>query len=200
MGLIKLLNTLLPLIQTLTLLALVWYALETRVMRVNAVKQMRLSVMPVLRVRFEGAVGSTNRVLLMNEGNGVAAKAQLQGFNYQIGGDVYRCTFAPVHTIPQNDGAVPRISIDLKHDALAGLEVGQRVPDPNAILFEVLGRAVTSEKPLVLGLYVMDLQGNTYKSEVWITQAWLTEFLGGNINEQPETTPPILVRAFPTDL
>ncbi len=182
-------------VQGLILLALVWYAYETRVMRINAANQLRLSALPVVKAVFE----HPNRVVLLNEGTGVAATAQLQGFRYQTGDGTYRCTFAPVHTISQNDGRAPKISIVLEHTPLAALQPHETVPDPNAIIYHALSRAVTQEKPLVLGLYVMDVLGNSYRSEVWITQAWLTESVRG-ITEQPETTRPVLVRAFPTDL
>ncbi len=184
-------------VQGLILLALVWYAWETRGMRITAAMQMRLSVLPVVKAHFE----HPGRVVLLNEGNGVATTAWLQGFRFQMPGDeTYRCAFAPVHTMPQNDGRALAASMVLEHSPLDALQVHAGVPDPNAILFKALSGAVTQEKPLILGLYVMDVLGNSYKSEVRITQEWLTETAARGITEQPETTRPVLVRAIPTDL
>jgi hypothetical protein len=182
-------------VQVLILLVLVWYAAETRSMRINTANQMRLSALPMVKTIFE----HPNGVLLLNEGVGVAAIAQLQGFRYQMGDGTYRCSFAPVHTLSQNDGRRPKISMVLEHTPLAALQPHETVPDPNAIIFDVLSRVVTQEKPLILGLYVMDVLGNSYRSEVWITQAWLMQSTTG-IREQPETTRPVLVKTFPTDL
>jgi hypothetical protein len=184
--------------QVLTLAALGWYALETRMMRIDNSQQVRLTIMPIVRVVLAKA---PDKVFLENIGAGIASKAWLQGFRYKDGNDTLRCSFDSVHKILPGKEVAPYIDIVVEQAPLGRLGPAHTAPAGGNMVFRAIGHAVKRDRPLVLKLYVVDVLGHCYVSDVriyWEDFALFVSMPGPPTDAgQPKTENPILIKDLP---
>lgn len=181
-------------IQALTFLALLWYAWETRRLRQETGKQVRISVMPVLRVLFHRA---PEGIFVENVGQGTATKAVLQGFRFKSDdGNTWRQTFHTVNGI--EPGAKRLISGETE---LEPTNQGQRYALDGRAVFEHMHRAIHAGKEtLVLALYWTDILGHAYRSDIAIDATRLSLFREHGSPQPATALPPKETRFCPDSL
>ena len=183
-------------VQVLTLAALVWYAWETRTMRSVSATQMRLTVMPIVRVEFHKA---PDKIFIENIGFGIASKALLQGFRYRDRENILRCDFEEVHSIQPGKSAAPYIDIELEQLGSERLDPSRSISVGGREIFHAIGRALEAREPLLLRLYFMDVLGHCYRSDLRISFLQFGGFVATG-DEQPETFNPVQCYSFPKSI
>lgn len=176
-------------------LALLWYAWETRVLRLETQRQARLASLPIARVELHRAPA---RIFLRNTGQAPVGRAALQGFQFRGGdGGNWRCTFTPI-TMLSPGGDIP-IFDDITQE---GYE-SKALLDERA-LFDAFSRALSGRESIRLRLWTADVFGTShYVTEVEIPAAEFTRWKEHGrpaSNWQPPVQPLSTLRAMPSPL
>ncbi len=153
---------------TLTFFALVWYAWETKRLRITISEQLRISVMPFVQVRM---YRNPDRIHVENVGPGIASKVLLQGFRYTYNGGRWKCTFEPATLLPPRQFAHLGMSI-------ASETSSQHFEDPSKALMYALQYAIQEYGIIRLEVYTQDILGNSYKAYTSIGGPHFFEFVG----------------------
>lgn len=144
-----------------TLLALLWYAWETRKLRFETQRQARLSSLPVARAELHRA---PDRIFIRNSGQAIVGKAALQGFRFRgADGGVWRCTFTSTAMISSG------VSVSVFDDIALEEYDSRAILDERALFQTAFSRALAGRSSIRLALYTTDVFGTCYRSELEIS-------------------------------
>jgi hypothetical protein len=156
---------------TLTFLALIWYACETRRLRQATADQVRLLGFHLMEIGYYQVIQrDADSIVLTNKGPAVAI-ATLQGFRVAHGTEVIRCTFEETRMILSGTWSVLPCTMRLEPLSTTSTKT------PGIPLLTALKRTVDVDKlTRILRLYARDLLGHAYVCDVEINFVDLNAF------------------------